>query len=348
MAVLVLFAVLGSAVALLVLLFGDAPAVRHSPVHRLHLRLSSMVSSISRFFARHERISSALRWSVPIFYAVVVFYCVRLFFVTVKPNLEASNMREVSITATLFAVLLSTIGVTFANPGYVTAENVERERLAYKDNGLIFFGRVCPTCNWKRPARSKHCSVCNKCVSVFDHHCVWVNNCVGRGNYVWFMAFLVSNIAMMVYGAILCFKVIHKQERPHGWWKLIVRTSHGNKVAGTLLLLCVLLSAVTTIFTLVHVNYLYLGVTTNEADKWAEIEHLVDLGVLYYVREGVYVEEAQLGTTKVYLSLDDEKIQFTEKNAPDITRIELVQTDLVNIYDRGFWGNVCERLFCKV
>ena len=44
--------------------------------------------------------------------------------------------------------------------------------------------------------RTKHCSVCNKCVHVFDHHCKWLNQCIGRRNYLPFFICVVSAILM--------------------------------------------------------------------------------------------------------------------------------------------------------
>ena len=45
-------------------------------------------------------------------------------------------------------------------------------------------------------SRTKHCSVCNKCVHVFDHHCKWLNQCIGRRNYLPFFICVLSAILM--------------------------------------------------------------------------------------------------------------------------------------------------------
>ncbi|XP_014231773.1 uncharacterized protein LOC106655742 [Trichogramma pretiosum] len=61
----------------------------------------------------------------------------------------------------------------------------------------------CHLCNIDATSeRTKHCSVCNKCVARFDHHCKWLNNCVGARNYPAFIVCLVSAIigALCVLG----------------------------------------------------------------------------------------------------------------------------------------------------
>ena len=57
---------------------------------------------------------------------------------------------------------------------------------------------LCADCEVVRTDRSRHCSICNRCVERFDHHCPWVNNCVGLGNHGVFMCFLVSMLTLLV------------------------------------------------------------------------------------------------------------------------------------------------------
>lgn len=46
----------------------------------------------------------------------------------------------------------------------------------------VILSRLCHSCKCFRPLRAKHCRICNRCVSYFDHHCPFIYNCVGLKN----------------------------------------------------------------------------------------------------------------------------------------------------------------------
>ncbi|XP_028989067.1 palmitoyltransferase ZDHHC4 [Betta splendens] len=83
------------------------------------------------------------------------------------------------------------------DPGTVTMKKVSGQLLMYPyDEKLFHPGVSCPSCQLVKPARSKHCRLCNRCVLRFDHHCIWVNNCIGARNTRYFLLYLFSVCAM--------------------------------------------------------------------------------------------------------------------------------------------------------
>jgi len=54
------------------------------------------------------------------------------------------------------------------DPGYVK----KSDKISFlKLNEYFETQYICPTCEVLRPQESRHCTICNKCVDRYDHHC---------------------------------------------------------------------------------------------------------------------------------------------------------------------------------
>ena len=110
--------------------------------------------------------------------------------------------------ASIVLIVLNTLLYEFVsniNPGYVERDPTENllvpctQFLYSKYNAES----VCPTCQTKRHTSTRHCQHCNKCVRKFDHHCPWINNCVGARNRSLFAVFITVLMMDFVYHCVL-------------------------------------------------------------------------------------------------------------------------------------------------
>ena len=88
-------------------------------------------------------------------------------------------------TAIPLFILSATLGPGHLKPFYDFIKLIE---VAF-DIGL-HLDNFCSYCEVIKSETSFHCTICNKCVEMFDHHCPFLNNCLGHRNHKYFLLFI--------------------------------------------------------------------------------------------------------------------------------------------------------------
>ncbi|KAF7700999.1 palmitoyltransferase ZDHHC8B isoform X1 [Silurus meridionalis] len=164
----------------------------------------------------------------------------------------------------LFALANFTMA-TFMDAGVLPRANEDEDKdddiraPLYRDvevRGIQFQMKWCASCNFYRPPRCSHCSVCDHCVENFDHHCPWVNNCIGRRNYRFFFLFLLALSMHMV--AIFSGGLLYVLAHLEALWELHATVTLSIMSMSALFLIPVMGLAC------FHIVLVATGQTTNE------------------------------------------------------------------------------------
>ncbi|KAL5118622.1 palmitoyltransferase swf1 [Pleosporales sp. CAS-2024a] len=306
--------------------FGRLPAFRNTPIgflNRLFVdRVPSALRTLDVKLTNGRITNGASKLGHHLMYekhlAVVVFFlglltaCATLFLPGVWHLLSWSH-KLIVCTLLPQPYLFLYLSATRNNQAYITNLNhAEQMRFYPYDRILYYPNNTCSTCRFLKPARSKHCNICKTCVSRADHHCIWVNNCLGRGNYKWFLALLLSTTILLAYGAYLAYSTLSplaairyaKYERwytykppagsdPSSWPIYFDRKWHnfftyvgiyldvGGVRASGVGLLALLTWPLPLGLLSYHIYLIWAGMTTNESGKWSDWQDDMAEGVVF-------------------------------------------------------------------
>ena len=123
-------------------------------------------------------------------------------------SLAAPTTLALYVSLALLAVLWFDLVFAHPNPGVVVFDEAQYDALMEQVGATAAepsTKAACHTCMVRKPLRSKHCRDCGYCIARMDHHCVWLDGCVGLQNHGRFLIFLVLHIVsvLLFLGCVL-------------------------------------------------------------------------------------------------------------------------------------------------
>ncbi|KAG7286021.1 hypothetical protein NEMBOFW57_008319 [Staphylotrichum longicolle] len=341
--------------------FGRLPALRRTPIAWLHkvlwVHLPNGLTSLDQRLSGGRITTSCTRFfnymmydrhpTVLIFFLVLLVGGEALYLPTAWPQL--SPFTKATGTLAMFLPYLFLYLSAFSDPGTITPANHIPEMARYPyDFSLFHPGAECATCRFLKPARSKHCSVCKRCIARNDHHCIFINNCVDAPAVPgWtLLPWRANGGAGMSLSQWLVVWSWGMQDGGRG--------TGGGVAMGAVTLLALMTSPLVWGLLGYHLWLVYCGTTTNESMKWSDWQVEMDEGYAFKRRldgrrvKNVRVEPAwtrwPAEAEQVLVRTDDGRPPSESASLPGFGEWEAVWRlrDVENLYDLGFWDNLVD------
>lgn len=157
-----------------------------------------------------------------------------------------------------FGIVFNFVMACSVHPGGIPAVYIDacKSYLAKNPDAAL---RFCQHCDTPKAPRSHHCVMCGECILKMDHHCPWINGCVGYHNYRYFFGFLLWLLIGTVYSASSCAYMLwfHDRIYHHAFDKV---SSETNQV-----FFIFVLTVAIAITMCLYVGFNLYGICTNQS-----------------------------------------------------------------------------------
>jgi hypothetical protein len=277
-----------------------------------------------------------------------------------------SNRRKFASVIVLLMPYILLYASANSDPGYITPENHSHAMTLYPYDFTIFFpGAKCRTCRFLKPARSKHCDICKRCISKLDHHCIFINNCVGYNNQHWFLLLLLSTSVLITYAAYVGLDLLSGEVLKHlsNWtirgtgytwvqyWHIWAWVLQEYTRMGGVTLLCLLTSPLTWGLLGYQIYLVWAGTTTNESMKWSDLA--ADMADGYAFKRSLPADrqnDTLVESSWTRWPVESKQILVRTTDGPPASSAGLIGVgeweqvwrlaDVENLYDLGFRDNL--------
>ncbi|XP_033103336.1 probable palmitoyltransferase ZDHHC4 [Anneissia japonica] len=195
-------------------------------------------------------------------------------------------------------------------------------------------------------------AICNRCVVRFDHHCSWVNNCIGAYNVKLFIGYLITTALMCIHivilGAYSLLNIVystglHKAQyldsegklRPVNFRVILQHLFLEHPLMVFLTITLALLWFLISGFTIYHLYLAAINQTTNERYKIEALKR--ECGEWH----------ANLYPRKTNNKIKNPRFKHFTVTSAHKSKMKVYKRKeyTTNIYDNGFVSNIKEILF---